>query len=93
MFRVEFSIHVKYDKGETSFRREDKLPFVPFIGLTILDDALGEFELKHVAWAPGCNMFLCQSNLTNKKWTIQEARNAMKKARWTEDRESRQLDD
>jgi hypothetical protein len=91
-FRVEFSIHMRYDKGETSFRREEQLPFVPFIGLDVLDNALGEFSIKHVAWASGCKMFLCQSNVEHTKWTIREACKAMKKSGWTEDKESRQSD-
>jgi hypothetical protein len=91
-FLVEFTINVKYDKGETSFRREEQLPFVPFIGLDVLDDVLGEFKIKHVAWASSCMMFLCQSNVDEKKWTIREACKAMKKSGWTEDKESRQPD-
>jgi len=94
MYRVEFSAHMKYDKGETTFRREERLPFVPFIGLDVLDDALGQFDLKHVAWAGGdCKMFLCQSNVKRREWTIREACKVMKKAGWTEDRESRMPDE
>lgn len=91
-FRVEFSVHLKYDKGETSFRREEHLPFVPFIGLDILDDALGEFEVKHVAWASHVGMLLCQSNVEKKHWTIRKACSSMKKAGWTEERECREPD-
>jgi len=94
MFRVEFAVHMKYDKGETSFAREEKLPFVPFIGMDVLDDCLGQFEIKHVAWAGGdCKMLLCQSNVKRKEWTIREACKSMKKAGWTEDKESRQMDE
>jgi hypothetical protein len=60
MFRVEFSVHLTYSKGMTSFRREEELPFVPFIGLDVLDDVLGQFTLEHVAWHSGSRMFLCQ---------------------------------
>lgn len=93
MFRVEFTIHMRYDKGETTFQREEKLPFVPFIGLDVLDDVLGQFDLKHVAWAGGnCEMFLCQSNVNRTEWTIREACKAMKRGGWAEDREGRQAD-
>lgn len=91
-FRVEFTVHVRYDKGETSFRREEHLPFVPFIGLDILDDVLGEFGIKHVAWASHVEMFLCQSNLEIKYWTIRKACSSMKKAGWTEERDCREPD-
>lgn len=94
MFRVEFAVHMKYDKGETSFRREEELPFAPFVGLDVLDDALGEFQLKHVAWAGGdCKMFLCQGNVGRKDLTIRQACKFMKKGGWEEDKESRMLDD
>lgn len=91
-FRVEFTVHIRYDKGETSFRREEHLPFVPFIGLDILDDVLGEFEIKYVAWASHVEMFLCQSNLEREYWTIRKACSAMKKAGWTEERDCREPD-
>jgi hypothetical protein len=94
MFRVEFTIHMNYDGGETSFRREEELPFVPFVGLDVLDDALGEFKLKHVAWAGGeCKMFLCQGNIERKEMTIREVCKFMKDAGWEEDRESRMADE
>jgi len=38
-------------------------------------------------------MLLCQSNVKRKEWTIREACKSMKKAGWTEDKESRQMDE
>lgn len=93
MFHVEFSVHLKYGKGETTFSREEFLPFVPFIGLDVLDDILGEFEIKHIAWASECKMFLCQANETRDTWTIRKACASMKKAGWTENKELRESDD
>ena len=93
MINVEFSVHLKYDKGETSFRREEKLPFVPFIGMDVLDDVLGQIAIKHVIWAMTPKMLLCQSNVKRKEWSIREACKSMKKAGWAEDKESRQPDE
>ena len=90
MYRVEFAVHLTYQKGITTFRREEQLPFVPFLGLDILDDALGQFHLEHVAWHTESQMFLCQSSKKYEDWSIQKACRFMGKARWEEDRESRQ---
>jgi|SRR5579863_290749 len=94
MFRVEFTVHLIYDKGQTSFLRDEELPFAPFVGLDILDDALGEFKLNHVAWAGSdCKMFLCQGNVERKDMTIRQACKFMKKGGWEEEREARMPDD
>ena len=89
-FRVEFSIYLVYDKGATAFLREVQLPFVPFVGLDILDDVLGEFRLTHVAWHSGTQMFLCQAKVECKSWSIRAANRAMSKAGWTEEKEARE---
>ena len=34
----------------------------PFVGLDVLDDAIGDFQLEHVAWDPKSKIFLCQSS-------------------------------
>lgn len=88
-FRVEFSVHLRYAKGTTVFQREERLPFVPFVGLDVLDDVLGEFKLEHVAWHSGSRMFLCQSALDRHYWTIQQAQRSMRKAGWAEEKEAR----
>ena len=90
VFRVEFTVHLAYDKGITSFRREEQLPFVPFVGLDILDDVLGQFQLKWVAWHTGSQMFLCQSQVERKNWSIRQACRSMSKAKWKEDHETRE---
>lgn len=91
LYRVEFSVHLKFDKGQTTFVRVCDLPFVPFIGLDVLDDVLGQFEIKHVAWTSRGNMFLCQANENAENWTIRKACAAMRKADWAEDREAREM--
>lgn len=88
-FRVEFAVHLRYSKGTTRFEREERLPFVPFVGLDVLDDVLGEFKLKHVAWHSPTRMFLCQSSCDRHYWTLQKAKRWMKKAGWEEDEEAR----
>ena len=90
MFRIEFSVHLTFSKGITSFRREEELPFAPFIGLDVLDDVLGQFTLEHVAWHTGSGMFLCQSQVDRKDWNIKTACRTMAEAGWTEDREARE---
>lgn len=89
MFRVEFAVHLTYQKGVTTFRREEQLPFVPFVGLDILDDALGEFHLEHVAWHAGSQLFLCQASKNHDEWSLGQACRFMGKAKWEEDREAR----
>lgn len=92
MFRVEFSVHLTYFKGITSFQREEELPFAPFVGLDVIDDVLGQFTLEHVAWHSGSSMFLCQSQVERETWGIRVACRTMRKAGWTEDRDSREPD-
>jgi hypothetical protein len=66
MHRVEFAVHLRYGKGTTTFRREETVPFAPFVGLDLLDDALGEFKIEHVAWCREPAMFLCQGNIAGR---------------------------
>ncbi len=88
-FRTEFSQHLRYTKGLALFVREESLPFVPFIGLDILDDVLGEFKLEHVAWHSGTAMFLCQATVDRMYWSLAEAKRALIKAEWKELPEAR----
>ena len=92
MFRVEFTVHMRCRTGTTSFCREEQLPFVPFPGLDVLDDALGEFKLEHVAWHSGSQMFLCQGRVECNYWDFRTACPAMAKAGWAEVEDVRQLD-
>ena len=50
MFTTEYSLWLQIAKGSTHFRRVERLPFAPFVGLTILDNGLGQFVLSEVAW-------------------------------------------
>jgi len=92
MFRKEYSIHLRYLKGLALFVREEELPFPPFIGLDILDDVLGEFTLKHVAWHTGSSMFLCQATVDRESWSLAFAKKTLKKADWSEVPEARSRD-
>ncbi len=92
MFRTEFAIHLRYKKGVAYFCREEQLPFPPFVGLEILDDILGQFRLDYVAWHTGSAMFLCQATEDRSYWTLDQARQSMKKAGWVEELEAREPD-
>ncbi len=93
MFRVEYAVHLKYAKGTTTFRREEEVPFVPFIGMDILDNMLGQFTIEHVAWCNEPAMLLCQSNVGRSRWTLQQACRSMRKEGWEEDKQSRLKND
>ncbi len=89
MFRVEFAVHLTYERGITTFRREDQLPFAPFIGLDVLDDILGQYTVEHVAWYGGGQMFLCQGSVERTWWNLRTACRKMATAQWEEDKEVR----
>ena len=91
MFRVEFALHVQYKQGWATFSKEERLPFAPFIGLDVLDDALGQFTLSHVAWHTASQMFLCQSKHDEKGKSIRQVCSLLRSAKWVEDREARQI--
>ena len=79
MFTTEFSLHPRYDKGSTCFQRTERLPFVPFVGLTVLDDGLGQFVLSDVAWCSSPQMFLCQAAERRLDWTLKDAQKVLGK--------------
>lgn len=89
-FLVEFAVHLYYDKGNTTFQREEQLPFVPFVGLDVLDDALGEFHLEHVAWYSKTSAFYCQSRVDRTYMNIRSAVRLMSRAGWIEQKELRE---
>jgi hypothetical protein len=91
-FRVEFAVHLRYAKGSTTFSREVLLPFAPFPNLTVLDDVLGEFTLKHVAWCSKPDMFLCQATVNRDYWSLRDAVRSMKAVGWKEERDCREPD-
>jgi len=89
MFRVEYAIHIRYRSGWSTFRREDMLPFAPFLGLDVLDDMVGQFTLTSVAWHRESEMFLCQSKLEYKDRTIRQVAALFRKSHWEEDKDAR----
>ena len=89
MFRVEYAVHLRYEKGLAHFSREEKLPFAPFVGLDIFDDALVQFSIKFVAWHTCSNMFMCEAAVDRSYWNLRKAQRTMKNAGWSEDKEAR----
>lgn len=51
MFSVTFQLYLKCKDGDLSYERFDELPFAPYPGLDIEDDAVGEFEIQFVRWS------------------------------------------
>lgn len=90
MFTTEYSLWLQFSKGSTHFRRIERLPFAPFVGITILDDVLGQFTLSDVAWCSTPPMFLCQAAEKRLEWTLKHAQKVMSKAGWEEDVEARE---
>jgi len=90
MFRTHFDLHVYYDKGSTVFMREEALPFVPFIGLDVLDDAIGEFQLEHIAWASDLQAFFCQASKNLTYMSLRKTKAFLKKAGWVEEPQARE---
>ena len=74
---------------ELNFSREEKLPFAPFVGLDIFDDALVQFSIKFVAWHTCSNMFMCEAAVDRSYWNLRKAQRTMKNAGWSEDKEAR----
>ncbi len=64
MFPVTFGFWVKCKDGELDYERLGELPFAPYPGLDIVDDAFGEFELLQVKWSESEQRFDCYSNFT-----------------------------
>lgn len=91
-FRIEYRLHIRYKQGWATFTREELLDFTPFVGLDILDDAVGQFTLTNVAWFGGSKMkmFLCQSQLKYPNKSLAQVKKLLKAAGWIEDEEARQ---
>jgi hypothetical protein len=64
MFAVTFGIWIKCKDGELDYERVVELPFAPFPGLDIEDEAVGEFKLLQVRWCGSEQRFECFSNFT-----------------------------
>jgi len=90
LFKVEFAVYLICKKGQARFERHEELSFVPFPGLVILDDALGQFTLAQVAWHRESHYFLCMGTEERKHWSIRTAKAALEKVGWTEDRDARE---
>lgn len=90
MFRTHFDLHVSYDKGSTLYMREEQLPFAPFIGLDLLDDAIGEFKVEHIAWASDLQAFFCQASVNLTYLSLRKATARLKKGGWVEEPQARE---
>jgi hypothetical protein len=83
MFRVEFMLHIRQGQKWVVFRRQESIPFAPFVGLDVLDDAVGEFHLKHVAWHSGSQLFLCQAE--QRQVLDRQLAGSLRKVGWIKD--------
>ncbi len=84
MFPVTFGMWIKCKDGELVYERHGQLPFAPYPGLDIEDDALGEFELLQVRWSESEQRFECYSNfdlfeVRSMRWM----KRRLKEAGWT----------
>lgn len=86
MFRIEYALHIKHDSRRYLFLKAGKIPFAPFVGLDVLDEALGEFELEHVAWDPKSKMFLCQARKHLPHLTVRQFCARLKAAGWVREK-------
>jgi hypothetical protein len=85
-FSVHFSLFVKHSKGDACFIRQADLPFVPFPGLDVHDDAVGQFKIRDVAWSAEEEMFFCQSHFDY--WddkSLRTVRQRMKRGGWDDE--------
>lgn len=60
-FRIEYELHVKHDSKRFLFLKQGRIPFAPFVGLDVLDDAIASFSLELVTWDPTSQLFLCRT--------------------------------
>jgi hypothetical protein len=63
-----------------------KIPFAPFVGLDILDDAIGDFQLEYVAWDPKSKIFLCQSRTRLPHLSVRQFCARLKAAGWVREK-------
>ncbi len=83
MYHVTFQIYLKCKDGALAFERFDDLPFAPFAGLDIEDDAVGEFEIQFVRWSGSECRFYCQSNYTLfEGYSIRTNKKRLKQGGW-----------
>lgn len=89
MFQVEYTIRVKYLNGVATFKRIESIEFTPFVGLHIIDEALGQFQIEWVAWFSLGKLFLCQSNAQRNSMSFRDLAKTMKLGGWQEERDER----
>jgi|GEM_PF-4302201 len=86
MFSVTFQIYLKCKDGDLCYERFDELPFAPYPGLDIEDDAVGEFEIQFVRWSGSEQRFYCQSNFTYfEQYSMRTNKKRLKQAGWKEE--------
>lgn len=89
-FRVAFTARLRCTDGETTFEREERLPFAPFVGLVILDDSLGMYTLNQVAWLSERQLFCCHGYDDRERWSLEDAVREMARAGWEEEEGARE---
>ncbi|WP_254512275.1 hypothetical protein [Anatilimnocola floriformis] len=89
-WRVIFSLHIEHKEGNASFDRQESVEFAPFVGLTLLDDAVGEFTLMKVCWDSLAKAFYCHAQLNRKQMRLSDVVQQLRRSSWVEDIDSRQ---
>jgi hypothetical protein len=89
MFQVEYTFRVKYSNGVATFKRIESIEFAPFVGLHIIDEALGQFQIEWVAWFSLEKLFLCQSTAQRNSMSFRDLAKTMKQGGWQEERDER----
>lgn len=85
MFGIEFALHIRNGQKWVTYRRQESILFAPFVGLDVLDDAVGQFSLRNVAWHSGSQLFLCQAELC--RVVDRVLAGSLRKAGWKKDDE------
>ena len=86
MFSVIFQLYVKCKDGDLEFERFDELPFAPYPGLDIGDDAVGELEIQFVRWSGSERRFYCQSNFDLlDTYSVRTNKRRLRQAGWKEE--------
>lgn len=89
MFNVQHGIIVFYDSGVTFFKKDAVLPFPPYVGLSIADDAFDYFDLVRVGWVERTNRFITQANIAAPNSTLEQVQQKVSPHGWIEDVECR----
>lgn len=89
MFNVEYSVVIFLDRGTTIFTRMAKIPFPPYIGLTLNSDAAGSYDLERVGWLERLGMFMTEGTVFRREWTLEQAVLSFEKVGWKEEQRAR----